>query len=527
MGKYEPLRDHLAGHSGHQITMTFGELERFVGRLPASARNRRTWWANGSKVQAQAWRGAGWLIQSVDMVTERVTFVRPDSEPVASKQEPSREVVEDVRELLTKENPEDGPLKQGASSSGMTTPEPLPNNDTDWARYWSDHGQPWRKRAEITPLRQGELLNRASTKADVLQGRYPLIGLRIHREDLEWLISRSQGEGGVVDLRGSDVSDEDLSGLPLTALLAGLSGPDWRLVDQGTQSQEERDALFNAAAVNFQRCNLTNADLRESSMTYADLRGAKLSDCRLDGADLFRVNLGGEFPANLHGAILDRRTRLNEAIMASDSGVAPRLFDVQWNGASLSGIDWSIVKKVADEKRSYHKARRRPGDGWSVSNNRRIIWYSEAAQTYRQLAMALRFQGMNDQARRFTYRAEVARFWSLLHSLTRFRQWGAFAFSLLLGVISGWGYRLYRSALLYVATIFIFANLYRITSDGRYNWREATVLSIIAFHGRAFYPSDNYGLGTTFAAVGAAEAFVGLFIEAIVIATLTRRLFSD
>ena len=270
---------------------------------------------------------------------------------------------------------------------------------------------------------------------------------------------------------------------------------------------------------------MTDADLRNASLTYADLRGAKLSDCRLDGADLFRANFGGDLPANLHGVILSHATRLNEAILASRKGVAPRLFDVQWNDASLSGVDWSAVKKVADEKREYHKASRRSGDTWSVHNRRRIIWYWEAAQTYRQLSIALRSQGMNYQARRFTYRAEVARFWSLLHSLTQPKQWAPFVFSLLLGSISGWGYRLYRSAILYVTTILIFADLYRATSRYQYNGREAVVLSIIAFHGRAFSPNDNYGLGTTFSAVAAAEAFVGLFIEAIVIATFNKKTF--
>lgn len=46
MGKYEPLRDYLAGRSGDEEPMTFGQVERLVGPLPYSAHEHRAWWAN-------------------------------------------------------------------------------------------------------------------------------------------------------------------------------------------------------------------------------------------------------------------------------------------------------------------------------------------------------------------------------------------------------------------------------------------------------------------------------------------------
>ena len=44
MGKYEPLRDYLAGLAGDEEPMTFTQLEQLVGPLPDSAREHRAWW---------------------------------------------------------------------------------------------------------------------------------------------------------------------------------------------------------------------------------------------------------------------------------------------------------------------------------------------------------------------------------------------------------------------------------------------------------------------------------------------------
>jgi hypothetical protein len=77
LGKYDPLRDHLAGYgAGDEVQLTFSEVEELVGRLPLGARRLRQWWANGSTAQAQAWRAAGWRVLLVDMATEKVLFAR-------------------------------------------------------------------------------------------------------------------------------------------------------------------------------------------------------------------------------------------------------------------------------------------------------------------------------------------------------------------------------------------------------------------------------------------------------------------
>jgi hypothetical protein len=78
VAKYDALREFLAGQPDHvgEVSITFSDVERIVGALPASAREHRAWWANDSKTQAMAWQGAGWRVGTADLAGERVVFQR-------------------------------------------------------------------------------------------------------------------------------------------------------------------------------------------------------------------------------------------------------------------------------------------------------------------------------------------------------------------------------------------------------------------------------------------------------------------
>jgi hypothetical protein len=60
------------------IEMTFDEIERLVGPLPASATKYSAWWNNEQldtvHVQALAWLNAGRQVESVDRAARRVRF---------------------------------------------------------------------------------------------------------------------------------------------------------------------------------------------------------------------------------------------------------------------------------------------------------------------------------------------------------------------------------------------------------------------------------------------------------------------
>lgn len=80
-GKYVPLYHHLVQLAGNEWRATFSEIEKVLGfKLPDSARTHRPWWANqgqrGGHSHALAWEMAGWRTSQVDMVDERLVFVR-------------------------------------------------------------------------------------------------------------------------------------------------------------------------------------------------------------------------------------------------------------------------------------------------------------------------------------------------------------------------------------------------------------------------------------------------------------------
>lgn len=80
MSKYAPLVEYLNEHGSGAVTLSFDEIARILGEaLPASARLYPAWWGNdtnGRHVNANEWLNAGWKVESVSLVDERVTFVR-------------------------------------------------------------------------------------------------------------------------------------------------------------------------------------------------------------------------------------------------------------------------------------------------------------------------------------------------------------------------------------------------------------------------------------------------------------------
>ena len=147
-----------------------------------------------------------------------------------------------------------------------------------------------------------------------------------------------------------------------------------------------------------------------------------------------------------------------------------------------------------------------------------------AVRANRQLAVALRSQGLNEQADRFAYRAQFLQRRVLREQKRRLTALG----SLFLDLISGYGYRPMRSFITYVLVILAFAAAY-LTLGGAngqaISWNEALVISMTAFHGRGFF-SAVFQPGDLQAAVAAVEAFIGLLIEIVLIATFTQRFFA-
>jgi hypothetical protein len=77
--RYAPLARWLQSQREDKARMTFEQIEQIIGdKLPESARQHRSWWANDAEahVQSQQWLEAGWRVATLNMMDEQVTFVR-------------------------------------------------------------------------------------------------------------------------------------------------------------------------------------------------------------------------------------------------------------------------------------------------------------------------------------------------------------------------------------------------------------------------------------------------------------------
>ena len=288
---------------------------------------------------------------------------------------------------------------------------------------------------------------------------------------------------------------------------------------------------------------LEGADLQEAQLEEADLQGAQL-----EGANLRAARMSG---VDLREAFLDAKTQLATAFLTSTIQVA----DVVWNGVPLTRLEWVLVPRLGDEvvaRQNWtrlpltHRSRPKTTTEWRDG-------YQAAARAYRQLAIALREQGISDGADRFTYRALIMQrkaLWWLIRTLIhqslstsglvlplRLRLWailgiiqfiGVYLFSLFLAVLTGYGFRMSRILVAYGLLILTFGGAYwgldRHAHDPL-NFGQALIVSITAFHGRVF-SYNPFTLSDPQIVVTAIEAICGLVIEGLFVAMLVQRFFN-
>lgn len=381
-----------------------------------------------------------------------------------------------------------------------------------------------------------------------------------------------------LDLRGADLRGIDLSGLPLACMRGGLEGVSVRM--RGIPSSEQLQVASataeqrDAAAIHLEGAILWEAHLEGAILTRAYLDGADLSEAYLTAADLNKARMvradltGGHLEssnlseADLEGAILVgaqlasarlSKTRLIQADLREARLVGADLSDallaganlrraffdsastlantrfgdkdyfasiagVHWGGVDLSTANWSSLRLLADEQEAH---RRKDTNGRPKSAATRLAEYEAAFQAIRQVAVALRDQGINEYSDRFAYRAQV-----LQRQVLRRRGLLAVSmFSWLLDLVVGYGYRPGRIVIIYFMTIFGFAALYWLTGlsvGPTLPPTGALVLSITSFHGRGFFPG-GIALDDPITQIAAIEAILGLFVEISFIATFTQR----
>lgn len=350
------------------------------------------------------------------------------------------------------------------------------------------------------------------SKAGEYKGRAgPFVGFILTGADVFWLAVIEAGEGdatagrkiltssAVVDLPNLHLEGANLSGAHLQrAALVGAHLAGTRLVM----------AQLNDAA-------LVGADLEGADLWGAQLIGAALTYCDLRAVDIRRARM------DLHTRLIS--PRLDTRLLAAD---------VLWSDVPLIHVDWEQVPCLGDEEQAHQSevkdqitSERRPKtfDEW-------LQGYRAAARAYRQLAVALRSQGITETADRFTYRALImqrkALWWQLRNR--KLNKLGAYLFSLFLAVLTGYGFRLWRMIVAYVLLILAFAGAYWGLDVHRrpqpFSFWQAIILSVTAFHGRVF--SNPFNLSDPQIVVTALEAICGLVIEGVFIAMLTQRFFN-
>jgi hypothetical protein len=86
--KYESLNAHLRDASAEIVPLSFTDIEHLIGaKLPPSARKHSAWWSNNptGHVNAQAWLGAGYRAESVDLQGEKLVFRREQTRANAKR----------------------------------------------------------------------------------------------------------------------------------------------------------------------------------------------------------------------------------------------------------------------------------------------------------------------------------------------------------------------------------------------------------------------------------------------------------
>ncbi len=393
-----------------------------------------------------------------------------------------------------------------------------------WRAWWSERGQPWRQEPEVAAERAQLLAQRHKLAPNVGQSVYPFAGQTLSRADVEWLLAAHDDNRGPIDwsdeaqrlregldLRGTDLRRVDLRGLPLARLLGGAAG--------GTDEQQEQAAIRLDGA-NLAGAQLQGAELRHAHLENADLRKAMLESANLAGAFLTGADLreaqGAPPPADLRGAFMDHGTNLRHARLGTADLGYISVADVSWGGANLAVVDWTGAHAVTlgDERealRSFNP------DGARKDRATRLKDYAAAVRANRQLAVALRAQGLDEEAARFAYRAQVLQRRVALRRL----RLGSYLFSLFLDGLAGYGYKPGRSVVVYLAVIFGSAAAFFFLGQSdsvTFSPLGALVFSVTSFHGRGFFPG-GLALDDPLTILAAAEAILGLLIELSFIAT--------
>lgn len=283
-----------------------------------------------------------------------------------------------------------------------------------------------------------------------------------------------------------------------------------------------------------ERAHLDLAHLEHASFYEAHLEHATFVEAHMENARLGAAHLEG---ADLRLAFLDSGTVLIDAVLGNEASGYVTLADVRWGDVNLAVVGWTqtrcgflrLHKRIeAIELGDEHEARKaRDKDGKPKDKVIRLREYKDAVRANRQLATALRSQGLNEDADRFAYRAQVLQ----QEALRRQGNLGGYIVSLILGMLSGHGYKLWRILAAYGLVLVTFAVIYlalgvhsHAGEPGIQALWDSFLISLSAIHGRTVF--EQLGAWTPAAWAAAVESVFGIIIEGVFVAMLIQRFFS-
>ncbi len=343
-------------------------------------------------------------------------------------------------------------------------------------------------------------------------------------------------------LRRADLSGAWLEFVQLAnAQCAGADLRSANLNGANCQSTDFSGADFREAflfGTNFNKCILNDAYMgnigigalcinkkSHALLWQTDLRRAIFDSATRLELPLVKRNMERKNLRNLEKWRSDLANRLGITLLIPTSMTTPPflrtgmqyvlLADAQWNDASLHSIEWRHIYTLGDELLARQ------------SKYRNIDQVREAVKAYYQLSVELHTQGQDPEAGQFEFRAQL-----LQRRILRLKgilglRIGAYLISLLIDLLTGYGYKLERSILAYVILNAFFSGAYLylgMIDNIHINLLEAISLSISSFHGRGI-AQQSINLHDSELAVSSIEAVVGFLIEISFIVTYTKRLF--
>jgi uncharacterized protein YjbI with pentapeptide repeats len=232
------------------------------------------------------------------------------------------------------------------------------NDDIDaWKKYWRAQEQLWRTEPEIDADRQAFLAERRKIEPDIEKGIYPFKDIKLSRADVEWLLATHDNRSGPVDwnhvnqrgregldLRGANLSQTNLSRLPMARLRGGLLLSEWEIA---TSEQIETAAIHleesDLKEIHIEGGTLIGAYMKKANLQEAYLNEIVLRNAHLEGGDLRWAHLEHAILLEAHiersdltGAHLEHARLLEAHLEGADFTVA-HLEDARLHGAYMEG----------------------------------------------------------------------------------------------------------------------------------------------------------------------------------------------